>query len=432
MQTVDPGPDGTTGTSDDGGAVTVYRRTARRRILANPDDAAATTAACSSSCGSRSRIAGRCKRRPRGPDARQRHQPGPGQQWTPRDRRRLQRPRIDNQRQRQAPLDFANSVKLLGTYALPWLGGLNLSGVYRFDSGNTWERTFFVGVPGVRPVRAEPRGTRRLPATTGLDLRADKTFPPGPREHGRPLCRRVQRHQSRRADRGQQRLGPGARDAIRVVRSAHGEDRCPLDVLRRRNRDPLFSPRERRDEAAGQQHQDDARPQHEPPFALEDVVAERDRHAHRRCRNGIRMPAVRIWLRLTPSLLRGLSGDELAFPDLPSARDLVLVGAPRKALSDAAGWGVTFGRESMLAVEPSPAGPNKCRAPPAGRVRGGLRSRPRRLRAHPQHLSAGRLGRAPGRAGRLRGLSGHPGLFAMTRIVAANGIEKYPRSTVSG
>src|SRR6185436_16262473 len=53
-------------------------------------------------------------------------------------------------------------------------------------------------------------------------------------------------------------------------------------------------------------------------------------------------------VRLTPSLLRGLSGDELAFPDLPSSRDLVLVerlAAQHKALSDLAGWGVTFGRE---------------------------------------------------------------------------------------
>jgi hypothetical protein len=72
-------------------------------------------------------------------------------------------------------LDFTNSVKLLGTYALPWLGGLNLSGIYQFDSGHTWERTFFV--PFVRAVRAEPRGTRRLPASTGLDVRADKTLP---------------------------------------------------------------------------------------------------------------------------------------------------------------------------------------------------------------------------------------------------------------
>ena len=51
---------------------------------------------------------------------------------------------------------------------------------------------------------------------------------------------------------------------------------------------------------------------------------------------------------LTPALLRGLSGDELAFPDLPSARDLVLVerlATRHRALGDAAGWGVTFGRE---------------------------------------------------------------------------------------
>ncbi len=51
---------------------------------------------------------------------------------------------------------------------------------------------------------------------------------------------------------------------------------------------------------------------------------------------------------LTPSLLRSLSGDELAFPDLPSARDLVLVerfATQHRALGDPAGWGVTFGRE---------------------------------------------------------------------------------------
>jgi Eco57I restriction-modification methylase len=53
-------------------------------------------------------------------------------------------------------------------------------------------------------------------------------------------------------------------------------------------------------------------------------------------------------VRLTPALLHSLSGTALAFPDLPSARDLVLVerlAAQHKALSDPAGWGVTFGRE---------------------------------------------------------------------------------------
>ena len=53
-------------------------------------------------------------------------------------------------------------------------------------------------------------------------------------------------------------------------------------------------------------------------------------------------------IRLTPALLRSLSGEELAFPDLPSQRDLVLIerlAAKHKALSDRAAWGVTFGRE---------------------------------------------------------------------------------------
>jgi hypothetical protein len=60
--------------------------------------------------------------------------------------------------------------------ALPWLGGVSLSGIYQLDSGHTWERTFCVrGVQSA--VSAESRGTRRLSASAGLDVRADNTFP---------------------------------------------------------------------------------------------------------------------------------------------------------------------------------------------------------------------------------------------------------------
>ena len=73
----------------------------------------------------------------------------------------------------KAPLDFTNSVKLLGTYALPWLGGLNLSGIYQFDSGHTWERTFFVPVRATWSARsrAAPVGFPRPQGSTSAPTR---------------------------------------------------------------------------------------------------------------------------------------------------------------------------------------------------------------------------------------------------------------------
>ena len=53
-------------------------------------------------------------------------------------------------------------------------------------------------------------------------------------------------------------------------------------------------------------------------------------------------------LTLSPSLLERLSGDGLAFPDLPHERDAVLIerlASRHPPLSSAGGWGVTFGRE---------------------------------------------------------------------------------------
>jgi hypothetical protein len=179
IETIDPGPDGEIGTSDDGGALTVYRRTSPgEQLFANPDGARRhynglqfivrkplanrwemqASYTWSQTRGNVSNVA-------------QTNWGHPGIVGYYSDPNRL----INGNG--KVPLDFTNSVKLLGTYALPWLGGLNLSGIYQFDSGHTWERTFFVpGVFGVRPIKAEPRGSRRLPASTGLDVRADKTF----------------------------------------------------------------------------------------------------------------------------------------------------------------------------------------------------------------------------------------------------------------
>ena len=71
-----------------------------------------------------------------------------------------------------APLDVSE-LKILGTYRVPVWGGFNVSGVYRYHSGNTWARFFR---SGGFSIRAEPRGSRRLPSIASLDLRVEKTW----------------------------------------------------------------------------------------------------------------------------------------------------------------------------------------------------------------------------------------------------------------
>ncbi len=64
---------------------------------------------------------------------------------------------------------------------LPWLGGANVSSVYRYTTGQAWGRRarFFSLPQGQETMRIEPQGTRRLDAINRLDLRAEKTFPLG-------------------------------------------------------------------------------------------------------------------------------------------------------------------------------------------------------------------------------------------------------------
>ena len=78
-----------------------------------------------------------------------------------------------------APL-AVSELKVLGTYRVPVWGGFNVSGIYRYHSGLTWERQFYPERQSVTDddftIRAEPRGTRRLPAIASLDLRTEKTW----------------------------------------------------------------------------------------------------------------------------------------------------------------------------------------------------------------------------------------------------------------
>ncbi len=79
----------------------------------------------------------------------------------------------------RASFDPTHEAKLLGSYRLPWWGGMMLSGVYRYTTGQAWGRV--ANISGLRQgnerVRIEPQGTRRAPAINTLALRVEKTLP---------------------------------------------------------------------------------------------------------------------------------------------------------------------------------------------------------------------------------------------------------------
>jgi Carboxypeptidase regulatory-like domain len=74
--------------------------------------------------------------------------------------------------------DPTHELKLLGTSHIPLWGGMNVSAVYRYVTGNPWCRLVWVtGLPqGWSRVRVEPRGARRLDATSILDLRIEQVL----------------------------------------------------------------------------------------------------------------------------------------------------------------------------------------------------------------------------------------------------------------
>jgi hypothetical protein len=79
----------------------------------------------------------------------------------------------------RTPQDITHELKMLGTYHLSRWGGLNVSGVYRFQSGRPWARSVGFGFQtGIQAIYVEPRGTRELPAVNTLDLRVEKTWKP--------------------------------------------------------------------------------------------------------------------------------------------------------------------------------------------------------------------------------------------------------------
>ena len=77
------------------------------------------------------------------------------------------------------PFDPVHEFKLLATGATAsWLAGLSASTVYRYATGNAWQRDVTVRQlnQGQARVHAEPRGARRLEPTNLLDLRFEQAL----------------------------------------------------------------------------------------------------------------------------------------------------------------------------------------------------------------------------------------------------------------
>jgi hypothetical protein len=72
--------------------------------------------------------------------------------------------------------DRRHDVRVLGTYLLPYWGGVRVSGIYRLTSGAPWARLVnsFGPLTGANNIVVEPVGSRMLPYTSEVDLRAEK------------------------------------------------------------------------------------------------------------------------------------------------------------------------------------------------------------------------------------------------------------------
>jgi hypothetical protein len=73
--------------------------------------------------------------------------------------------------------DRRHDVRVFGTYAFPYWGGVRVSGIYRYTSGAPWGRTVDSFDPRTQSaILVEPVGTRELPAANEADLRLEKTL----------------------------------------------------------------------------------------------------------------------------------------------------------------------------------------------------------------------------------------------------------------
>lgn len=180
---VDPGPDGRTGTADDGGTIIVYRNvdpSLSAPVLTNP-------------AAYRHYRAAQFVLRRRGGRANLQasytwsrttgnYNNGAYSNAANGDlglngvfvnpNRRINADGVTNQ-------DFPHEVKVLGSFHLNLWGPVTVGGVYRYQSGAPWQRSANFGAQtGVNAIFVEPRGTRRTDAVNAIDLRAEKIMGP--------------------------------------------------------------------------------------------------------------------------------------------------------------------------------------------------------------------------------------------------------------
>jgi hypothetical protein len=185
VQLRDPGPDGVLNTTDDGALLDVFNLTNpgnNHIVYTNPDDAFNHYDAV--------QIVGRRRYandwQLQGSYTWSKNRGTVGNRWHVNAARfdlgqpgRFVNPNLGIKANGRATYDPTHEAKLLGSYRVPAWGGVMVSGVYRYMTGQAWGRAAVVTgfAQGGQRIRIEPQGTRRAPAINKLDFRLEKTVP---------------------------------------------------------------------------------------------------------------------------------------------------------------------------------------------------------------------------------------------------------------
>ena len=181
---VDPGPDGVSGTADDGGPLTIYvnpQSTEAHYVMTNPQgawrhyDAVQLIGARRHANGWSAQLSYTWGRTVGSFD----NENGSNAANTDvGNNGNFVNPNKTINTVGRTVFDRRHDVRAFGTYTIPFWGGVRASGIYQFTSGVPWARLVNSFDPRTQAeVRVEPIGTRELPATSGLDVRVEKTFP---------------------------------------------------------------------------------------------------------------------------------------------------------------------------------------------------------------------------------------------------------------
>lgn len=175
VQALDPGPDGRPGTADDGGTVTIYNLVNPGEsflVYTNPDGASRQYNALQVIAQKRfgnnwQFLGGYTWSRSEGTtNNNQGHNLNVGVYTDP---------NASINRDGRTAFDFPHELTLRGTYRVPILAGIHVSGAYKYVTGAAWGRqVVFRGLrQGNVTVLVEPRGSRRIEATNQLNVRME-------------------------------------------------------------------------------------------------------------------------------------------------------------------------------------------------------------------------------------------------------------------